>query len=290
MSTAADDELRVLRARAYGRGADIEKDPAALRRLQELESQRQAGESDGEAVTIAPDVVRTDDAVESAEPVVDPALAVFAPPPPSFPPSETAVPVSHDPAGLDTPASPDTPAVADAPAVTAAPASRRTWILWAASVAAAAALAAAGTHALVMVTPVAASAGAPQIATLEPTSTVEVPSGWMGVGPSSLVFEYYGLALVEAAGGYYSPGAGGADCLTVLRTDQVPDKTEFDAASGWSYEGPIYSGCAVGVFPTTVEVPIDSSSPKELSAKFPSGRALQFVYDGERVGVFLDSE
>ncbi|WP_460788413.1 hypothetical protein [Microbacterium lacusdiani] len=37
MDVDTDDELRMLRARAYGRGADIQQDQHALRRLHELE-------------------------------------------------------------------------------------------------------------------------------------------------------------------------------------------------------------------------------------------------------------
>jgi hypothetical protein len=166
---------------------------------------------------------------------------------------------------------------------------RTTRILWVVAIVAAAAMSAAITFALVKISPVASSSGAPQIATLESTSTLEIPAGWMGAGPSSAVFDFYGLALVESAGGYYN-GAVGSNCLTVFRADQVPAKEEFKVSDGWSYDGPMYTGCAVGAFPATVEVPFDSNAPKELSERFPSGTALQFVYDGERVGVFLDSE
>ena len=166
---------------------------------------------------------------------------------------------------------------------------RTTRILWVVAILAAAAVSAAVTFALVKISPVAISSGAPQIATLESTSTLEIPAGWMGAGPSSAVFDFYGLALVESAGGYYN-GSVGSNCLTVFRADQVPAKDEFDVSEGWSYDGPMYTGCAVGTFPATVEVPFDSNAPEELSERFPSGTALQFVYDGERVGVFLDSE
>ena len=38
IDTAAHDELRMLRARAYGPAADIDRDPTAAERLRELES------------------------------------------------------------------------------------------------------------------------------------------------------------------------------------------------------------------------------------------------------------
>lgn len=43
------DELRALRARAYGPHADIAEDPAALRRLHELEERARPGTSDAMA-------------------------------------------------------------------------------------------------------------------------------------------------------------------------------------------------------------------------------------------------
>ncbi|WP_460721027.1 hypothetical protein [Microbacterium aureliae] len=42
MGEDASDELRALRARAYGPGADISSDPDALRRLAELEARTRA--------------------------------------------------------------------------------------------------------------------------------------------------------------------------------------------------------------------------------------------------------
>jgi hypothetical protein len=38
MDAATRDELRVLRARAYGPSADIDQEPSAIQRLRELES------------------------------------------------------------------------------------------------------------------------------------------------------------------------------------------------------------------------------------------------------------
>ncbi len=167
---------------------------------------------------------------------------------------------------------------------------RTTRILWVVAIVAAAVMSAAVTFALVKVTPVASSSGAPQITTLDATSTREIPAGWMGVGT-----ELRRVRLLRAG----SRGERGRGTSTVpsertaspvARWDQVPDKDDFDSSSGWSYDGPTYTGCAVGTFPATVEVPFDSNVPKELSERFPSATALQFVYDGERVGVFLDSE
>ncbi|WP_282848062.1 hypothetical protein [Microbacterium oxydans] len=283
MSTAADEELRALRARAYGPTADIEDDPAALRRLQQLEARRQPRPAAEDVVPPAPAVEPIDsESLRAAEPVIRTRRSRRQP--------EDA---EGDTLGvLDT-------SVDDAEAAppTAEPAERlaawfsvrTTRILWVVAIVAAAAMSAAVTFALVKVTPVASSAGAPQIATLDATSDVAIPAGWMGVGPSSAVFDFYGLVIVESSGGYYN-GSVGSDCLTVARADQVPDKDDFDSSNGWTYDGPMYTGCAVGAFPATVEVPFDTNTPKELTERFPDATALQFVYEAERVGVFLDSE
>lgn len=283
MSTAADEELRALRARAYGPTADIEDDPAALRRLQQLEARRQPRPVAEDVVPPAPAMEPIDsEPMRAAEPLIrtrrsrrqpedaeGDALGVFA--------------TSVD----DADAAP--PTVEPAERLAAWFSVRTTRILWVVAIVAAAAMSAAVTFALVKVTPVASSSGAPQIATLDANSDLVIPAGWMGVGPSSAVFDFYGLVIVESSGGYYN-GSVGSDCLTVARADQVPDKDDFDSSNGWTYDGPMYTGCTVGAFPATVEVPFDSNVPKELTERFPDGTALQFVYEAERVGVFLDSE
>lgn len=276
MDTATDQELRALRARAYGPMADIDKDPVALRRLQQLEAMQHAATSGGGS-TASPAAVEPE-GVRDPEPATagwDRAFQVFDPTPSAPSDGDSSAPE----------ATPDEPA----PRRPLWPASFGSRVVWAAAIAASAAIASAITYGLVSVTPVAASAGAPQIATLEPLPGAAIPPGWMGAGPSSAVFEFYGLTLVETVGGY-GFGAGGTNCLLVIGSNQLPDPDDYDSSSGWSLDGPMYSGCAVGVFPSTVEVPLDGTSPKELTTRFPSGKALQFVFDGDSVGVFLDGE
>ncbi|WP_337001978.1 hypothetical protein [Microbacterium sp. LB12] len=277
MDTATDQELRALRARAYGPMADIEKDPAALRRLQQLEAMQHAAASGGGS-TASPAVVEPEE-VRDPEPATagwDRAFEVFDPAPSAPSDGDSSVPEATS----------DEPA----PRRPLWPASFGSRVVWAAAIAASAAIASAITYGLVSVTPVAASAGAPQIATLEPLPGAAIPPGWMGAGPSSAVFEFYGLTLVETSSGYSYGFGGGTNCFLVIATSAVPDRDDYDSSSGWSIEGPVYSGCAVGVFPSTVEMPIDSNAPKELTTRFPSGGALQFVFDGDSVGVFLDGE
>ncbi|WP_341994965.1 hypothetical protein MRBLWH7_002515 [Microbacterium sp. LWH7-1.2] len=261
MDAATLDELRTLRARAYGPSADIDQDPAALQRLHELEARR--GTPDAEVV------------VPSAPPALaEPAPALDAVPVP--PPSD------EDEVALLTPPEGSEPE-AVRPRRTRR-VSSQTWALWVLSVLAAAALAAGLTSSLISISPVSASSGAPQIDTLEPDPFVVLPDGFMGAGPSSLAFEYYGVTLFETAGGY---GGVGTDCFSVVPTEQIPETgTETD---GWSMSGLFYTGCRVGAFPATVQFAVDSAVPQQLRDRFPPDSALQFVFDGDRIGVYLDS-
>jgi hypothetical protein len=278
MDTATLDELRALRARAYGPSADIDQDPAAARRLQELEAGRKQLASPGtEARAVAADVA--------------------APPTAAAPP---ASPLSAERAGdsgthadaVETSTAMDVFGVPETPAVRArrkgrtagVPRLMRVW--WALSVLAAAAVAAWATYALTSIAPVSVSSGAEQIATLEPVPMVDVPDGWFGVGPSSMAFEFYGMTLFETANGFTA--TGGTECFVIVPTEELP---AADADTGnWSMSGAVHTGCGVGDFPATVQFPVDSNTPEELRSQFPPGSALQFVRDGDRIGVFLDTE
>ena len=61
-------------------------------------------------------------------------------------------------------------------------------------------------------------------------------------------------------------------------------------SSHWSMNSPVYSGCRAGGFPAIAQVTINSDMPDELRAQFPADSALRFVYDGDSLGVFLDSD
>ena len=236
--------------------------------------------------------------VPGAAESVAPAAESAAEPVP-FPPADGQERLPGDDAPSD--AAPSDAAPSDAAPADAAPAaagvaepsaaqpkrrlSRTVAVLWALSLVATAAIAAGVTYAATWMAPVSTSSGAPQIATLESTSLTDVPAGWFGAGPSSRAFEFYGLTLFESAQGY---GVAGSDCFTVLATEQIPP--EVDDANGWSINTPVYSGCRVGDFPAAVQFSIDSNAPQELRDRYPDGTSLQFVFDGDRIGVFLDRE
>lgn len=271
MDSPTDDELRALRSRAYGPAADIDGDAAAVQRLRELEDQRRL-----QHPTHANDVAAIPTPNDDAPRAEDPSHAELA--------AHGDVTTPPDP----TPLAPDDGHAHPRPSSVRQNGRQR--LLWVASVLAAAALAATVTFLLTWMTPVAASAGAPQIATLQQALGVEVPAGMFGVGTESLVFEFYGLTIIETTESFSSASAKSSECILVLRSDQVPAVEELDPSGGWSFDGPLYSECQVGAFPVTVEVPIDSDTPKEITERYPAGVALQFVLAGDRVGVFLDSE
>lgn len=273
MDAAASEELRRLRARAYGPNADITQDRAALRRLRELEEHR------AETASESPDA----DAPASTTDDVTPLELLF---PDAGSVSANGVAADRIAADgeLDADVPPSTEPAARA---SAARTRRRRRVLWTASVMASAALAASVTYALTGIVPVSASSGAAQIATLEPSAVVTVPAGWLGADDESQVFEFYGYTLFTGGEDYYPEPY--SRCLFAVKTDQVPAGESFTSSS-WTFEGRQYAGCGIGVFPAAVEVPFGDESPDELNAQFPSGIALQFVLDGDRVGVFLDSE
>ncbi|WP_194410784.1 hypothetical protein [Microbacterium cremeum] len=300
MDTAALEELRALRARAYGPHADIDQDPRALRRLRELEAQT-SGSTTRSSAAAATGVTSTLPAGSQPQPesaaradvAVDAATAGMAP----GTGTEAAPAAGTIAVGAGTPEGEGAPVDGthdDAPPADSASSgsaagrrhrlSRRMRLLWGLSAVASAAVASGITYAVTSMAPVSVSSGAPQIATLKPSPLIEIPVGWLGAGPSSRAFEFYGLTLFETTHGYFGAGS---DCFTAVPTEQLPE--EDTDTNSWSFSGNMYAGCGVGNFPATVEIPIDSGMPEELRDRFPPGSALQFVLDGDRMGVFLDS-
>ncbi|MCI1018976.1 hypothetical protein HWD99_10095 [Microbacterium sp. C5A9] len=288
MDAAAERELRELRARAYGRDADIAMDAAAVRRLHELESARSAAVSSparessaasesapARAARAAPGQTRGSAVVAGSVPATtDDADVLRA--------IERAVNDEADPT--------DAEAEAAAARRTEQAARRRaTW--WAASVVGAAAVAAVVTFTLSSTPAVSASSGAPQVETLRLTDASDrIPEGWFGADDDTLGADFFGFTVFSYPGWTEprDPDDERDRCIAVVKTAEIPPVDGFDQ-NDWTYGGDFYSGCGIGVFPATVQVPVGSGTPEELTARYPSAEALQFVLDGDRVGVFLDS-
>ncbi|MFB7252385.1 hypothetical protein [Microbacterium sp. NPDC056234] len=271
MDQSTNDELSLLRARAYGRDADIDHDPEALARLHELEGQGMSLET---VTDSRADVLAFEESATITDGVVSP----------------------DDPTGTenadfneqDAVEPQNIHAVRDGSTSSALPRRRALWIT---SLLAGAAVAAALTYSLTSISPVSASHGSPQVANLAPTSAVTVPEGWLGATEDSVAFEFYGFVLFTTANWYVAPGddATGAACIAVVERSAVPSAEEFNP-NGYSFDGEHYSDCSFGSFPVTVEVPIVEATPFELRSRYPEGRAIQFVLEGDDVGVFLDSK
>ncbi|GAA0489045.1 hypothetical protein [Microbacterium aurantiacum] len=196
MEADAREELRALRARAYGPGADIHEDPVARERLRELEAlvQEQAR-----------------DRADAASP---PAAASAEPSKPEGEPDAGREPTSEEPAP-----EPRSPRRISAG-----------W--WAASVVAALAVGAGGA---VAVTAVSQGAGGAQvIASLPPEPEVPWPR-FLGAetGDSTSFREFYGLATVSAERSWGGPGSD--RCLIVFQTveaDMVGSGSGYQWACG----------------------------------------------------------
>jgi len=273
------EELRMLRARAYGPSADIHGDPTALQRLHELEAAARA--SAARPDTARPDATRDDTAPGT------PTAPGLLPPHPGPPP-----PLPADLRGA--PAAPRTrlaePTVTVAGAATAAsrpPAAPRRWylsrgfaVLWLVSLVAVAGVAAGVTFAATWIAPITSHADARQIAALDPDPDFPWPSFMADSHEDASAFTFHGISIVAMDGNNVGAQSKNATCLLAYVADDVTDDGSLD--------GNIWSGCGAGGFPPTVQFTVDETTPPELHDAVGDGVSLQFVYDGTHLGVFID--
>jgi len=154
-------------------------------------------------------------------------------------------------------------------------------IAWAASLVAVGILVGVTVYGAAAVRPVSPVTGATQVASLterDRTAPEWLDDWWGGDDSDVTAYEFRGLTAVRAEFGLFSQGS---DCLTLVQSDGVGDDG--------SIEGNIYSGCRAGAFPAVVQFTIDSSSPEAIQAEFGLGTAVQFVLDGDTIGVFVDA-
>lgn len=258
MDDGEGDELRELQARAYGPQPDIDADPAARRRLDELES-RARGRSRPRAD--------------------DPPTAPDATALPVAPPSPSAIP----------PAPPLPRATAELVGAAATGHGERarrvlTGIAWAGSLAVVATLAVAATAAVTsrtawIGTTVAPGASVSHVVTLHVDENRAAP-GFIGDwSRESVVFEeFFGMVASRIT----APGSGSAAvCVMIVSADA------YEASESEGYAGPWFQGCGYEPFDTAVSLPVDDQSPQELRDRFPVGARLQFVSDGDVIEVFV---
>lgn len=263
-----DDELRALRERAYGPGADIEDDAPAVDRLRELEdrSRREPRPADGSLrwngdrripdaaspATVAVRVLSADAADEVG---------------PSRDARGDAASVDQYPATA-TSDSPDAATVEGDPTTVVAPLSRRRWtrfvpLLWIGSVIAAlvaGALAAGGTAELFT----------GRVTVLEVDVDATWPDGFLGDQPrESFAFEdFHGISPFVTP--QQTTMGGEAQCL-------------FLVAGSPNARGVMGGGCAAAPFRPVTSVTVTEQSPALLREAYPLGTALQFTLDGQSV-------
>lgn len=288
MSVIADDpgaELRALRERAYGPGADILDDPAAIKRLRELEDAERAqlAAATGTTTGAAFVDVDTDDLDIPApalflpareEPTVDAAgrSQPETAPDPTAAGADTVTPdASGDAASVEDDAAPgDTiPNQPDAPAST--PWWRRRMpLLWAGSVVVAGVIGAAialSLHAF----------GAGQVAVLNVDPDMEWPEGFFDPPPEGATAfeEFHGLVPVHLPQ-QMSAGATPSDCLYLA----APEADSFGFFS---------AACGAGPFPAAVAILVTADAPRELLEHYEPGTGLQFVLRGSQVRVYASA-
>lgn len=250
-------ELRRLRARAYGPDADISGDPVAAARLAALEElERQ------ERLATAP---------------------LAAPPPRAG--GEPAASGADDDGAEDDGAEDDGADDDDDDLREHRPLvrSRRTLWVWAISLAAVTALASAATALTLTFVPVPTSVGAPQVGTLEPDPDAETPAVFgQRTGAERAFKDFYG---VTAFAGYAQVDAteNRSPCVYLLETREVSEQEARGVSGNF-----VYGGCGAGIFPATVEFVVAEGMPDAFVERFPIGTSVQFVFDGENVGVFAD--
>lgn len=265
-STTPDaQELAALRARAYGPRADIDSDPVALARLRELEAAGRAS-------------ARSDEASPSDTAIAGEALNAPAP--------AEGEPRQEKPSAPAVAAAPSEKSEVTARAEPAAPRRIRPiprgWIIaWAASIVAVALIVGGTVFGLASIRPVSTETGAVQVATLDqPVSADDVRDSWFPATNEGVIYRFEGLIVAATGTLWLSPGQASSDdsCLYV----------GMDGGTDAQY-GAVWMGCAAGSFPAAASFVVGVDAPRALRDRFPVGTALQFVLDGDRVGVFRGS-
>ncbi|WP_119698685.1 hypothetical protein [Microbacterium halotolerans] len=304
------DELAALRARAYGKGADISDDPAALRRLRELEeraagiredgaghgagTEASAGYPTGAAHGVAEDdgstrrgdhadahsLLAADGSAGSATTTVDPALIARNCARDETKPNgrdDIRDEASHarPPDAADAPDHPDAASADSAPAEPR-PFARRLAALWAASVVAASIITG---IAVVTVsgydpTVVATLHEAPQLGIPEELDGVQLGGG----DPADAVrFEdYLGLPVVGFTMSFESTG---------ISTGPNGDSTELRCIVLFGDADFTTGGCSDGGLDAIADFPATPDFPEKFLSVHDVGTAVRFVQEGNRIVV-----
>jgi hypothetical protein len=250
MSGAEVEELRALRRRAYGPGADIHLDSDALARLQQLEGELNPQQPAGGAVEEQP---------------ADPAMVEQEHPEPDVETEHPARRWMRRLVGVR----------------------RSSWLILL-GVGAMTAIVITALTLIQRVQTDPLQVGARQVARLSLDPGYEIP-GFFGSpsltdNNSEAYQEFYGLRAVVTDGGFFT-SAGAAECLTIYAEENVED-SDSNSFAGALYGG-CEAGAFPAVAQFTVD---GEGLPEELVRAFPGSVGLQFVYDSvnREVVVFAD--
>ncbi|MBC7596749.1 MAG: hypothetical protein H7288_22965 [Kineosporiaceae bacterium] len=262
MGATRDDELRGLRARAYGPNADIRLDLQAQARLHELEDTGRHPAQPPEAATAPGPII---DPVDSTD-EQDPHLVNEVEQRPSYELWRRLARLALAVRGR----------LAHA---------RRSSVLLGLGLVVIASVTVSALVLVERVQPDPLQVGADQIARLSIDSGYQVPGFLRNIATESdsvLAFdEFYGLRAVIADAGWFSSGGEG-ECLTIFLV------ADAENAGSDSFPGQIRGGCAAGPFPAMTQLLADDEGlPEELRSAFPASTGLQFVYDRENQEVLI---
>jgi hypothetical protein len=247
------DELRALQRRAYGPAADIHHDPAALARLTELESLV--------AAVVPPSSTSTDVHAAPAGSVAGPFASL----------TDSA----SEPSGEPETAAPAGPTTAVEPE--RAPRRPRPSAIFALTAVGALVVAAATTTAIT--TAAGTTGDVRQVATLGEDPEFQPPLFMDAESATVRGFErFHGLVVMETSQRWLGPGTDA--CLVITAGGDVSNESQ-------RFQGRMFVGCGAGDFRAATQFTVAPGLPRELIDRYPVGTSLQFVLDGDRVGVFV---
>lgn len=262
----SDDELRALRARAYGRDADIDGDPAAIARLRALEAQAAPA------------------ALVVTAPVREVPVVSVAPAPPV---EEAATDAAPDEFGR----SGELPRTGEPPAIDAenaepehpSPSRLRTLFTprpsapWLWLGAACIALAAFGSAVVVSAVQ---SADPRLVAEIAVDPDASWPESFGEKGPDAALFEEFAGLTIARGVEWLSFDESDAMCIVAIDTEELLGDSGGFQIAAW--------GCDAGSFPPVIRIEVTSAQPQALRDRFGDGTGLELIMRGDRIEVFAD--
>lgn len=263
-----DDELRSLRERAYGPGADIHDDPVALARLSELEAAAEREAAVERDAAHPADAHPADPHPEGADP---------EPIPEDADPDPIASEKQGAAASVPSAAEAGEPGAAEPRGRRGTRLPRRIAWLWAGSVV----LALIAGAALALA---AASWSGERAAVLAETDISDWPELSFGEPEEgSRIFEdYFGLTPVVV------PDALGSDTQQRVPCMFVVILSDYDGGDPpGTAATTVTAGCAYGAFPPVASFTVTDASPEALREQLPVGTSVRFTIEGDEAHVVV---